>query len=171
VHIIMFTYRRVLTPYLMPSLKSNPAKRAALQKTGTLHPHPNTVTSPLFQDSDFFDPSDLLQVKYEMLRRVEVDQHSIRQASDEFGFSRPAFYQAQAAFQTVGLGGLVPRKRGPRQGHKLTPAILDFLQQSHLAQPDLDPSDLAEQVHQRFGVVMHPRTFQRGLQRLQKKRR
>ena len=34
-----------------------------------LHPHPETVTAALFQDSAFFDPDDLIQVKYEMLRR------------------------------------------------------------------------------------------------------
>jgi transposase len=57
------------------------AKRTLLRKQGLLHPHPEAVTALLFQDSGFFDPQDLLQVKYEMLRRVQVDQASVSQAS------------------------------------------------------------------------------------------
>ena len=37
-----------------------------------------------------------------------------------FGFSRPSFYQAQAALAGGGLAALVPRKPGPRRAHKLT---------------------------------------------------
>jgi len=39
-----------------------------LRQSGTLHPRPETVTDPLFQDLAFFDPHDLLQVRYEMVR-------------------------------------------------------------------------------------------------------
>lgn len=72
-----------------------------------------------FRDSEFFDPEDLLQVKCEMLRQVEVDKQPVSQAAKTFGFSRPSFYQAQAAFQDSGLVGLLPHKRGPRSGAKL----------------------------------------------------
>ncbi len=53
---------------------------------GTLHLHPETVTDPLFQNSDFFDPRDLVQVKYEMLRRALIDKASITDAASAFGF-------------------------------------------------------------------------------------
>jgi predicted Zn-dependent protease len=46
------------------------AKIAALREEGTLHSAPEKVRDPKFQDSDFFDPRDAVQVKYEMLRRV-----------------------------------------------------------------------------------------------------
>lgn len=153
----------------MPSRKPDPDKQSALQRTGTLHPHPDTVTASLFQDSEFFDPADLIQVKYEMLRCVLVDHDPVSRASGEFGFSRPSFYQAQSALQSAGLAGLVPRKRGPRQGHKLTPAVLEFLGQSKLEQPGLDVAELGKLVHERFGVLMNPRTLGRALKGLQKK--
>ena len=54
-------------------------------------------------DSDFFDPDDMIQVKYEMLRQVHVDNLSVSQAAHEFGFSRPSFYQASASFEQAGL--------------------------------------------------------------------
>ena len=49
-------------------------KLAILRQTHTLHPHPERVRDPLFTSgSPFFDPRDLVQVKYELLRKVRVD--------------------------------------------------------------------------------------------------
>src|SRR5215469_18632074 len=92
------------------------SKRDALKRHGTLNPHPDAVTDPLFETGDFFDRDDLLQLKYEMLRRVTVDKQSVTQSATAFGFSRPTYYQAEADFQRDGLFGLLPEKRGPREG-------------------------------------------------------
>ena len=78
----------------------------------------------------FFDPEDLVQVKYEMLRRVREEGASVTQASAAFGFSRPSFYAAQAAFQEAGLPGLVPRRPGPRRAHKLSGPVLALLEEA-----------------------------------------
>ena len=61
------------------------AKRAALKQSGALNPRPENVRDERFQANDFFDPNDLVQVKYEMLRRVQVDGLPIAQAADRFG--------------------------------------------------------------------------------------
>ena len=58
----------------MPSRKREDSKRVALQRQGTLNPRPQDVTVPLFQENEFFDARDLVQVKYEMLRRVRLDK-------------------------------------------------------------------------------------------------
>jgi hypothetical protein len=86
----------------------------------------------LFRNSDFFDPDDLVQVKYEMLRQVHIDNGSISESAPTFGFSRPSFYQAQAAFQQDGVFGLFPHKRGPQGGHTLTSEVMEFVAQQHL---------------------------------------
>ena len=44
------------------------AKRAALAASRTLNSDPRNVTDPAFTVGGFFDPADLLQVKYEMVR-------------------------------------------------------------------------------------------------------
>lgn len=155
----------------MPNTKSRPGKPDALRQQGTLNPHPEAVTAGLFQDNQFFDPRDLLQVKYEMLRRVEVEQDSVSQTAAAFGLSRPSFYQAQSAFEQAGLAGLIPQKRGPRRAHKLTAQVMEFIQQSRTAQPSLRTEELAQLVRERFGVQVHPRSIQRRLSRRQKKRR
>ena len=69
------------------------AKRTHLARRGVLHLHPARVTDPLFHDTPFFDARDAVQVKYEMLRAVRVEDRSASQAAGHFGFSRPTFYQ------------------------------------------------------------------------------
>jgi transposase len=151
-------------------MEGKDAKRRLLRKQGGLHPNPATVTAPLFQNSTFFDPNDLIQVKYEMLRRVDTEQTPISRAAHEAGLSRPSFYQAQAALERDGLAGLIPQKPGPHGAHKLTTAILDFLHRQHASHPDLNYAELAGLVQQEMGVTIHPRTIQRALARRQKKR-
>ena len=145
-------------------------KRSLLREQGTLNPRPKAVRHESFRDNEFFDPEDLLQVKYEMLRQVDVDKQPVRQAAKTFGFSRPSFYQAQAAFQEAGLAGLLPQKRGPRAGHKVTPELMQFVAQLRVAEPALSSPQLAERIAQRFGISVHPRSIDRQLQRQKKLR-
>ena len=147
------------------------AKRRLLRQQGVLHPHPEAVSAALFQDSSFFDPGDLIQVKYEMLRRVETEQIPVSQAAHQAGLSRPSFYQAQAAMQQSGLAGLIPQKPGPHGAHKLTAQVLDFVDRQRSSQPDLKFAELARLVQKQLGVTVHPRTLERVLSRRQKKRR
>ena len=60
-------------------------KRRLLQQQGNLHRRPQAVTDPLFLQHSFFDPHDLVQVKYEMLRRTQSEGHSVTQAAAAFG--------------------------------------------------------------------------------------
>src|SRR5215813_11589861 len=99
----------------MRSMADRDPKLRTLQQHGTVNPRPKAVRDELFLQDEFFDPRDLVQVKYEMLRRVRTDGKSVTDAATNFGFSRPSFYQAQSAFEQDGLAGLVPRKRGPKQ--------------------------------------------------------
>jgi transposase len=149
--------------------KTRDAKRKGLRLQGTLNPRPDEVTHPLFQTNEFFDPDDLIQVKYEMLRQVRVEQEPITQTAKSFGFSRPSFYQAQLAFEQNGLPGLIPQKRGPRSGHKLTAEVMEFINQALAEDSSLRTADLVEIVKKEFGVVVHPRSVERQLSR-QKKR-
>jgi transposase len=137
-----------------------------LKTQGALHPHPQDVTDPLFRESNFFDAHDIVQVKYEMLRRVRLDARSVSNTAAEFGFSRPSFYTARDAFRRAGLPGLLPRKRGPRRPHKLTDEVLAFL----VSVRDDDGSvprttALAVILMERFGISAHPRSIERGLLR------
>ena len=122
----------------------------------------------LFREREFFDPRDLLQVKYEMLRWVEVDAKSVSDAARSFGFSRPSFYLAQTAFAEEGLVGLVPKKRGPRHGHKVTEEVLMFLLEVLEGEGSVPSQTLVERVRERFGLNVHRRTIERALARKKK---
>jgi transposase len=158
------TYYGINILTYMPDPAPATRKRQALQACGTFNPRHARVRHRLFQDSEFFDPQDLLQLKYESLRALQQDDYSLAQAASEFGLSRPTLYQAQAHFQAQGLEGLLPGKRGPKGAHKLTPQLLEQLRQWRAAEPALSARQLAQRVRQRFKLKVHPRTLEKALQ-------
>ncbi|MGA7622534.1 MAG: helix-turn-helix domain containing protein [Candidatus Acidiferrales bacterium] len=153
----------------MPRVKNNPDKQRTLRQQGIFNSHSQDVTHPLFQDNEFFDAHDLVQVKYEMLRQVRVDKRPVSQTAKEFGFSRPSFYQAEFTFEQSGLSGLLPGKRGPKSGHKLTPEVMKFVAEQRIAEPSLSFAQLAEAVQQNFNLRVHPRSIERQLLREKKR--
>ena len=143
-------------------------KRKKLMASGTLNPTPEKVQDHLFQSYAFFDPDDALQVKYEMLRRVDRDGRSVTQAAKDFGFSRRHFYALQHQFAEQGFPGLVPRKRGPKGAHTLTDAVVDFLAKAREDIPCPKAAELARRVHDRFGLSVHPRSIDKAFTRKKK---
>jgi len=144
-------------------------KSKALQKLRCLNPRPEKVTSELFEKNDFFDPRDLLQVKYEMLRRVRVDRQPIRQVAFQFGFSRPSVYKALATFDRTGLLGLVRTKPGPRRAHKLSESVVKFIEEQKREDGSVTLDQLVNRIKRQFGLVVHTRSIQRALKRKKKK--
>jgi transposase len=138
-------------------------KAQVLLEEGTLNASPDKVSDPKFREGEFFDPRDLVQVKYEMLRRVRVEHVPVAHAAEQYGLSRPTYYQAHANFDQAGIAGLVPKKRGPRQRHKLTREVLTYLEQQRVAGQPLRARELARRVRQQFGLEVHPRTIERAL--------
>ena len=151
--------------------KRTDAKGKALGEHGALNPRPQYVTHEPFQFNEFFDPYDLVQVKYEMLRQVRVEGRTVTEAAGTFGFSRPAFYQAQASFERDGLPGLVPKRPGPRHAHKLSEAVMEFVDQQRAKDRTLRAPALANMIHKRLGLSVHPRSIERALSRRTKKGR
>ncbi|MGH6674703.1 MAG: helix-turn-helix domain-containing protein [Xanthobacteraceae bacterium] len=139
------------------------SKAAALAENGTLNPAPEKIRDPKFQEGGFFDPRDVVQVKYEMLRRVSVEKVSVTDASDEYGISRPTFYQAKADFAETGVAGLVPDKRGPRGPHKIRGDLLAFLRAQRVPGEPIRARELAKSIREEFGIAVHPRTIERAI--------
>ena len=140
-------------------------KEEALRAARALNPRPQAVTAPEFAASEFFDARDLVQVKYEMLRRARQDGSTVSDAAATFGFSRPSFYEARAAFEVAGLPGLLPKRPGPRRAHKLSEPVVALLAEAATADPSLSSSDLAALAQSEFGLHVHPRSVERALAR------
>jgi len=147
------------------------AKVEALRESGTLNGRAETVRDPLFAQEPFFDPRDLLQVKYEMLRRVSEEGAPVMEAAAAFGFSRVALYQARRRFEAEGLAGLVPRPRGPKRAHKLSAEVMAFVTGVLAEEGAVGARVLAGRLRERFGLPVHPRSIERALGREEKKGR
>lgn len=143
-------------------------KDQALRAERSLNPRADAVRDEQFCASGFFDARDLVQVKYEMVRRVRVDGEPVTRAAASFGFSRPSFYEAAAALDAGGLAGLVPARPGPRRAHKLTEEVVAFARERRVAQPALRSADLVDAIAERFGVRVHRRSIERALARAER---
>jgi transposase len=145
--------------------RASDPKVEALRAAGSLNPRPEAVVDEEFAAVEFLDARDLVQVRYEMVRRVQVDGVAVTRAAAAFGFSRPSYYQAAAALAEGGLPALVPAKPGPRRAHKLTDEVLDHAEALLAGDASLRPADLVEPLADRFGVRVHPRSIERALAR------
>jgi transposase len=153
--------------------KPGDGKTENLKKYGALNPHPEKVVEKIFSDPalEFFDPRDLVQVKYEMLRSVEQEGRSVKLASEAFGFSRPAFYQAQSQFKRQGVSGLMKKRPGPKSAHKLTDDILSFIEERVKEGKPLRARTLGPLIKEKFGKDIHPRSIERAVKRRKKKKK
>ena len=150
---------------------SEDGKGESLREWGALYAGAADVTDELFRAREFFDPRDLVQVKYEMLRRAQHEGVSVSEAARRFGFSRQAFYQARAIFQKHGLPVLVPSRPGPTRVHKLSRDVMAVVRERLAADDSLRSADLAASIAERFGLSVHPRSVERALARRVKKGR
>jgi transposase len=153
----------------MARAKQNHKKKLKnLSQNGTLNPNPEGVMDELFASGAFFDARDIVQVRYEMLRRVAKDGQSVSEAIRTFGFSsRQSFYTALEAFEQSGLDGLVPFRRCPKEAHKMTPEVLDFIRETRKQNPSLKVKELTDRVRERFHLNIHQKSIERALARLQ----
>ena len=163
-YIILLTYMPRRKP-----LPSDDPKACALRDQRALHPHPEAVEDENFRAHEFFDPRDLVQVRYEMLRRHRVEGRAVTDVARAFGVSRQAFYKTDSAFETRGVPGLLPRRRGPKRAHKCTDEILNFAEQWSAAAETGET--VGEAVRNRFGITINDRSIERALARRKKKRR
>lgn len=139
------------------------AKSRTLRSHGALNLAPHKVTDATFLKHPFFDPRDLVLVKYEMLRRVRVEGLTVTRAVANFGFSRPVYYSTLASFESQGLLGLIPQRPGPRQPHKLSDVVVEFLRLQRAEDMTARAADLVALVEERFGLTLHPRSIDRVL--------
>jgi transposase len=140
-------------------------KEESLRAARALNPRPDAVADAAFAGSEFLDARDLVQVKYEMVRRVRVEGEPVASTAEAFGFSRPSWYAAAAALDEDGLPGLLPARPGPRRAHKLTEEVVADLRAALEDDPTLRTTDLVARLEARFGLVVHPRSIERALAR------
>lgn len=155
----------------MTTKKTEDEKQSALERHAALNRHPHRVKDKLFEQDDFFDARDLVQVKYEMLRKVRVEKRAVSDVAAIFGFSRPSFYQTKEAFENKGVTGLIPKKRGPRAPHKVNQQVLAFVRSLMEKPDDLTLEEITKRVEAKFGIKVHSTNISRQLKAESKKKR
>jgi transposase len=153
----------------MGKAKKRDPKSEALAQDGVLNPNPDVVRDALFAGNPFFDAKDLVQVRYEMVRRHQADGVPISDVASVFGVSRPTFYKAQSALAEHGLPGLIPQQRGPKGGHKLSAEVVAFVDELKAARPDLTVPQCIAEITDRFGIIVHRRSLERAMARKKKR--
>lgn len=143
-------------------------KARTLRHYHALHQRPETVRDPLFLTGlPFFDARDLLQVRYELIRRVQREGQTVPQVTRLFGYSRSAFYAWRAQWDQAGFVGLLPASPGPHGAFMLTEVVLTVLQE--YAAPG-SSAELAQVLQQHLDLCVHPRSIERALARQRSKR-
>ena len=155
--------------FTMQQSQISKQKKRYMEEHGVLNTQPENVRDELFLENNFFDPQDLLQVRYEMIRSHRTDKLTATEASQRFGISRVTFYKISGMYDRKGLRGLIPGKSGPKNPHKCTEEIIEFVKQLRSQEPDMTWEDIIRKVSKTFGVTLHRRTIERGLVRRKKK--
>ncbi len=145
-------------------------KTKHLKENGAFNPKASEVRDELFLKNCFFDPHDIVQVKYEMLRKVEKEQVEVKEAARLFGMSRPYYYRIKTAFDQKGITGLLPEKRGPKRPFKVTDEVVRFINEAVKADPSATNQQIADKIESSLAVTFHPRTIER-IRKTQKKRK
>ncbi len=152
-------------------MSSRAAKLRALKQARALNSRPEQVEAELFHTHPFFDPEDKAQVKYEMLRRRQLDEAPLVETCRKFGFTRESYRHLVERFRSEGMGALFEKKRGRQQPLKVSEPVRTYIREH----PALNADALAEGLQQHTGIQLSRRTIYRVLadvkERKKKRRR
>ena len=144
-------------------MSSRDAKRRALKQARAFNSRPEQLEAELFHTHPFFDPEDKAQVKYEMLRRRELDEAPVVETCREFGFTRESYRHLVERFRSEGMGALFEKKRGRQKPLKVNETVRASIQEQHQKHPELNANELAERLEQQTGIRLSRRTIYRVL--------
>jgi transposase len=137
------------------------SKKKILQGNGTYNRSHEKVKDARFIEGGFYDPMDIVQVKYEMIKDVESAGKSVTDSASEFGFSRTAYYGIKDAFDKQGVSGLIPEKPGPRSPHKLTEEYQKQIDDYLANKPGASSAELAAMISRDDAISISKRTIER----------
>ena len=136
-------------------------KKNILLENGTFNKNSNKVTDRRFLENEFYDPQDLVQVKYEMLKTARESERSISEVAESFGFSRAAFYKIKTSFEKEGVTALIPDKSGPKAARKLTTEYQRFIDSYLISNPDASSGCITALLKNERGLEISKRTVER----------
>lgn len=143
----------------------NQQKRLFLEKEGFLNPKPDRIVHPLFKTLSFFDPLDLPQVRYELLRCARGGECSVLAACEEFGFSREYFYKLDRTFMERGYVALLGSQVGRRPLIALNQEIVSYVVMEKMKRPKASGDELRKEIEKLYKVECSTRTVERVIEK------
>jgi len=140
----------------------NTNKVKSLIENGSFNRNASAVSNHMFRSNPYFDPQDLVQVKYEMLRSVKSDGFNVADASRQFGFSRTAYYKIEKRFHEAGVEGLCAQKTGPKSPAKITCEIVELADRLRAEHPGITNDEVTREIEAQTGITIHKRSLQRA---------
>lgn len=137
-----------------------------LKKQEILNPKPDRILCKRFQTIDFFDPLDLPQVRYEMLRSARVENIPVVEACRNFGFSREYFYRLERGFMERGYASLLGSRKGRRPVIALSQEIVNFIVHRKIEEPNISGESLRTEILRLYKVSCSRRTVERIVEEL-----
>ncbi len=142
-------------------------KKKFLEQEGLLNPKPQRIAHPLFETIDFFDPLDLPQVRYEMIRAARAEKNTVAEACKLFGFSREYFYKLERAFMARGYVALLGSTMGRRPIIALNQEVVNFIVHRKIEEPKLSGENLRQEIQRLYNVDCSRRTVERIVEKLE----
>ncbi len=136
-----------------------------LEKEGLLNQKPERISPSVFAENDFFDPLDITQVRYEMLRSARIGKTSVAKACKLFGFSREYFYRLERNFMAHGLVSLLGSPKGRRPLIAVNQEVVNFIVHRRIDNPKLSGDDLRNDILRLYKINCSRRTVERVIER------
>ena len=143
----------------------NKTKINFLKETNNYNYYPDKVQDELFRKYNFFDPYDKAQVKYEMLREYCIDNISVTNICQKFGFSRETFYTLYRNFKKHGIQTFINEQKGRKTRIKITLEISGYIIATKASEPHLSGAQLAKRIKEKFKVTVSKKTVERELKK------
>jgi len=136
-------------------------KKEILIKNGTFNKNHDKVKREGFSEGGFYDPMDIVQVRYEMIKDADDSEKTIGQISSEYGYSRASYYHIKDNFDKGGIAALIPERTGPKEARKLTGDLREYIKEYTQRNPKASSSKIAAEIESVKGVTVSKRTIER----------
>ena len=136
-------------------------KEEHLRATQTFNTNYAKINDPIFQRSGIMDPRDLLLVRFELVRSLELDGKPIEEVCSQYGISPCTARRYVRDMKERGLIALVPEKRGPNGPSVMTDEIANYIDKYLTDHPKASAGKVYQSLVDAKKVTIGKRTVER----------
>lgn len=139
----------------------NMDKKETLLGNGSFNKNYSKVKKAKFLEDSFYDPMDIIQIKYELIQDAKDARGGIEKITSDYGYTRASYYLIKAAFEKGGLAALAPGKTGPKTPYKLTLERQEHIERYISENPSANSAEVVADLLGSKGIKISKRTVER----------